>query len=189
MSDNKLNDIIATSLDSIREIADAGTIIGEPIRTNNGTVIIPVSKVSLGFASGGVDYLPKELANSASNTKSAANVAKGSAPGASSSAPKPSNGKTPYFGGGGGTGISISPVCFLVVKAEGDVEILNINAASSTSPAASIVESVSSFIERSPELISRLKASFGKKKEVDGLDDEVIKEAEAKETSAKEEQK
>ena len=59
MSDNKLNDIIQTSLDSIRSMVDSNTVIGSPITTANGTLVIPVSKVFVGFASGGVDYLGK----------------------------------------------------------------------------------------------------------------------------------
>ena len=59
MADNKLSEMISSSLESIRTIADSSTVIGDPIPTNNETVIIPVSKISLGFASGGLDYVPK----------------------------------------------------------------------------------------------------------------------------------
>ena len=59
MADSKLSEMISSSLESIRTIADSGTVVGDPITTNNGTVIIPVSKISVGFASGGLDYLPK----------------------------------------------------------------------------------------------------------------------------------
>ena len=55
MAENKLNEIIQTSLEKIKELSETGTIIGDPINTAGGTVIIPVSKISLGFASGGVD--------------------------------------------------------------------------------------------------------------------------------------
>ncbi|MBQ7334290.1 MAG: sporulation protein YtfJ, partial [Clostridia bacterium] len=63
MSENKLNDIIQTSLDSIRSMVDSNTVIGSPITTANGTLVIPVSKVFVGFASGGVDYLGKNTQN------------------------------------------------------------------------------------------------------------------------------
>ena len=55
MADSKLSEMISSSRVSIRTIADSGTVVGDPITTNNGTVIIPVSKISVGFASGGLD--------------------------------------------------------------------------------------------------------------------------------------
>ncbi len=157
MSDNKLNDIISTSLENIRSIADANTIIGAPIETNNKTLIIPISKVSFAFASGGVDYLPK-------NAKAdAAAAVKSAQPAQDGKAVKP-NGKAPCFGGGGGTGVTITPVCFLVVKENGDVELLNLADNTPVPPAVGIVDSVSGLIERSPDLIERFKTVFAKKK-------------------------
>ena len=67
MSENKLNDIIGTSLEKIRALADGETVIGNPINTPNGTTIIPVSRVSMGFASGGLDYNGKKAATAAQN--------------------------------------------------------------------------------------------------------------------------
>ena len=81
MSENKLNDIIQTSLDSIRSMVDSNTVIGSPITTANGTLVIPVSKVFVGFASGGVDYLGKNTQNTSHTVNN--------------------------FGGGGGTGAGI----------------------------------------------------------------------------------
>lgn len=142
--ESNIGEIIRNSLDSIREIADANTIIGEPISTPNGTTIIPVSKVSLGIASGGVDF---------KNEKNGQN------------APAAQNGKKDRpksFGGGGGTGLSISPVAFLVISADGSVEMLNINNVD-TRP-NNIVESLTDMVERAPEIISKIKSVVGSKK-------------------------
>ena len=142
--ESNIGEIIRNSLDSIREIADANTIIGEPISTPNGTTIIPVSKVSLGIASGGVDF---------KNEKNGQN------------APAAQNGKKERpksFGGGGGTGLSISPVAFLVISADGSVEMLNINNVD-TRP-NNIVESLTDMVERAPEIISKIKSVGGSKK-------------------------
>lgn len=142
--ESNIGEIIRNSLDSIREIADANTIIGEPISTPNGTTIIPVSKVSLGIASGGVDF---------KNEKNGQN------------APAAQNGKKERpksFGGGGGTGLSISPVAFLVISADGSVEMLNINNVD-TRP-NNIVESLTDMVERAPEIISKIKSVVGSKK-------------------------
>ena len=135
MSENKLNDIIQTSLDSIRSMVDSNTVIGSPITTANGTLVIPVSKVFVGFASGGVDYLGK---NTQSTSTSVNN-----------------------FGGGGGTGLTVSPVAFLVVSPHGDVQLLNVNEL--TSDRSDPISQIVGLLDRSPELIEKLKGIFAKK--------------------------
>ena len=57
---SKMNDIIKTTLENMKTIVESNTIIGDPIETTGGVVVIPVSKVSLGFASGGLDYASKK---------------------------------------------------------------------------------------------------------------------------------
>lgn len=52
---NHLNDLMALTMEKIREMADSNTIIGNPITMQDGTTIIPVSRVTFGFASGGSD--------------------------------------------------------------------------------------------------------------------------------------
>ena len=139
MPESKLSDIIATSLSSIKELADTNTIIGEPISAGKAT-IIPVSRVSVGFASGGVDYFGKGAAK-----------------------PENGNGKAPQnFGGGGGTGLTVTPICFLIIKDDGEVELLNINSEPHSPGAAGIIESVGSLLDRSPEIITKLKKTFAK---------------------------
>ncbi|MBO5273964.1 MAG: sporulation protein YtfJ [Clostridia bacterium] len=135
MADNKLNDIIQDSLSHIKELIDVNTIIGDPIPTNNGTLIIPISKVSMGFVSGGVDYFGKNAPQGGSNSS---------------------------FGGGGGTGVTVAPLGFLVINAAGEVTMLNIGA--SAAPHDKI-ESVANLIEKSPDIIQRFKDVFGKKKD------------------------
>lgn len=143
---SKLGDITKTSLDSIRSMLDANTIVGDPIETASGTCIIPISKISVGYASGGVDYLKKDTPTT--------------------------NGKPLFnnFGGGGGTGLTVTPVAFLVVSADGNVNILNVNApaAAAASP-TDTVSQVVGFLERSPDLIERLKAVFAKKNEENNI--------------------
>ncbi len=86
MANNKLENMMNTTMDNIRQMVDVNTIIGEPVICPDGTVIIPVSKVSYGFASGGSDLPPKV------------------------------NTQKEFFGGGSGAGVSIQPVAFLVVN-------------------------------------------------------------------------
>ena len=136
-NENKLQDIIKTSLESIRSMVDANTIIGDPINTESGTTILPVSKISMGFASGGLDYTGKDLKTPTST--------------------KPQN-----FGGGGGTGLSVVPVGFLIVSKNGDVNMINVGDKVPSDP----VEQIIDVIQRSPEIIDKIKAFFKKDSDV-----------------------
>ena len=138
-NENKLEEIIRTSLESIRSMIDANTVIGTPIATDNGVTVIPISKVSVGYASGGVDFNGK-------NKPSA----------------DPQN-----FGAGGGTGVSINPIGFLVVKKDGEIEMINVGQApASDDPIEQIVD----IIERCPDIVRRIKAVFKKDKTEDSND-------------------
>ena len=130
---NKISELIESSLDSIRELVDANTIIGEAIMTSAGTTIIPISKVSVGFAGGGNDYAGKNSAAVGKNN----------------------------FGGGGGTGVSVSPVGFLVVSADGKVELLSVHNPTNVSDLGASIENI---VDRAPDIISKIKAAFGSKK-------------------------
>ena len=152
MAENNLSDVIKKSLEGIRTVADSGTVLGEPISTNNGTVIIPVSKVSVGYASGGVDYMPKS---------------------GDKDAQKPAKPTSPCFGGGGGTGISVTPLCFLVVDKDGNVTTLNITNPVAA-PAVNTIDSIKGLIDKAPEAIEKIKNIFAKKEPETALDDEEL---------------
>ena len=62
MSDHPIKDMMGITMEKIKEMVDVNTIIGEPIVLADGTTIIPISKVSFGFASGGSD-LPAKVEN------------------------------------------------------------------------------------------------------------------------------
>lgn len=106
-TENKLQEVVQSTLAQIRNMIDADTVIGSPITTESGTTIIPISKVAMGFATGGVDFNDKQ----------------GGAQG------KPQN-----FGAGGGTGISVQPIGMLCVSKNGDVELINIGVKNPTDP-------------------------------------------------------
>ena len=59
MSENKVNNLLGVSMDKIKEMVDVNTVIGDPITAPNGTTVIPVSRVSYGFAGGGSDLPSK----------------------------------------------------------------------------------------------------------------------------------
>ena len=125
-----MSDIIRASLDGIRDFADINTSVGTPIQTESGVTVIPISKISIGFATGGVDFGTKKLIPNQS------------------------------FGGGGGTGVSVTPIGFLVVDAEGNVDMLNIN-----NPANDLGSSIESIMEKIPSILDKLQGALASKKE------------------------
>ena len=135
MADSKFSDIINASLQKVKEFANSETVIGEPI-TVGATTIIPVSRITMGFASGGVDYAGKKQR-------------------------EPAPARANNFGGGGGTGVNITPIAFLVISESGTTELLPITGYDE----GSSVEKIASLIERSPDILSRLRDVFTKKKD------------------------
>ena len=59
MSDNQVNNLLGVTMDKIKQMVDVNTVIGSPVTTPDGTTVIPVSRVSYGFASGGSDLPSK----------------------------------------------------------------------------------------------------------------------------------
>jgi sporulation protein YtfJ len=119
MSD--MSEIIKASLDGIKNFADTETVIGNVITTPSGVTIIPISKLTVGFAGGGIDYGQKKLSHMQN------------------------------FGGGSGTGISITPIAFLTVANDSSVNLISIDDGQATA------DRFFSLVERSPEIIERIK--------------------------------
>lgn len=96
--EHPIENLMKSTMENIRDMVDVNTIIGDAVETRDGTYIIPISKVSFGFASGGSEF------NSHDNIIH--------------------NEELNYpFGGGSGAGVSVRPVAFLVVK-ENSVRLL-----------------------------------------------------------------
>ena len=131
-TENKIPEIIKSSMENIRSMVDANTIIGDPVNATGGTVIIPISKVSVGIASGGVDY----------NAKKDTQL-------------RPQN-----FGGGGRTGLSVTPVGFLICDKDGGVEFINVSSKGKPDP----VDQIADLVERTPDIIAKIKNLFAKDK-------------------------
>ena len=108
MENHPIEGLMLTAMNSIESMIDVNTIIGEPIETANNIVIIPVSKVALGFAAGGSEF-KGETIDEYNKTSKDENVEY----------------RLP-FGGGSGAGVSINPVAFLVVEND-KVRLLPIN--------------------------------------------------------------
>lgn len=96
MAEHPIQGLMKTAMENLKEMVDVNTIVGDPVETPDGSVILPVSKVGFGFAAGGSEFdLEQNDANGNSNEN-----------------------KLP-FGGGSGGGVSITPVAFLVVNRSG----------------------------------------------------------------------
>lgn len=85
-NEHPISGLMETTLEKIRQMVDSNTIVGNPIHTQDGATILPVSRISFGFASGGSDF-------------------------AASKTPQKD-----LFGGGSGAGVSIMPIAFLVIQ-------------------------------------------------------------------------
>ncbi len=88
MSDHPIETLMKTAMESIKQMVDVNTIVGDPVETPDGSVIMPVSRVTCGFAAGGANFQPDRQ--------------------------REGQGALP-FGGGSGGGVSVQPVGFLVV--------------------------------------------------------------------------
>lgn len=102
MGEHPIEGLMQTTMESIKDMVDVNTIVGDPVESADGLVIIPISKVSLGFASGGGEF--------SSNTRNNQNE---------------SNGKLP-FAGGSGAGFTVQPVAFIVVG-NGQIKLLPVD--------------------------------------------------------------
>ena len=63
MAEHPIQGLMNVTMDKVRQMVDSNTIVGKPITTEDGTTILPVSKVSFGFASAGTDFDGKNAAN------------------------------------------------------------------------------------------------------------------------------
>ena len=119
-----VQNLMGVTMDKVRDMADPKAIIGNPIYTPDGTMIIPVSRVTYGFASGGSDLPTKQ--------------------------PKDS------FAGGGGAGITMEPVAFLVIR-DGNVKLLPVFPAPATT--------LDRVIDTVPEVVDKVTDFLAQQKE------------------------
>ena len=96
MSEHPIQGLMKTAMESLKGMVDVNTVVGDPVETQDGTTIIPVSRVAFGFAAGGGEYAAQPHGE-----------------------PEPEAGARSFpFGGGSGAGVSVQPMGFLVVGAD-----------------------------------------------------------------------
>jgi sporulation protein YtfJ len=132
-----------TAMNSIESMVDVNTIIGEPIETANNIVIIPISKVSFGFAAGGSEFKGETIDEYTKKNKDE---------------------KVQYrlpFGGGSGAGVSINPIAFLIVEND-KVRLLPVNHTSC----------IDKMLDYIPDLFERIGKTACKLKDEEGCESE-----------------
>jgi sporulation protein YtfJ len=102
MSEHPIKGLMQTAMENLKEMIDVNTIIGDPVETPDGSVIITVSKVGFGFAAGGSQFQQSGQPSTNSRDQDQGNK--------EHSLP---------FGGGSGGGVSITPIAFLIVSPSG----------------------------------------------------------------------
>lgn len=121
-----LNEMITSSMAKIKDMIDVNTVIGDPITTPDGVMLIPITKVSVGYGGGGSDFVTKNYPANRDNA----------------------------FGGGAGAGVTITPMAFVVIRGE-SVRMLPIAEPASTS-VDRIVEMVPDILDRVEALLRKL---------------------------------
>ncbi|MCM3692096.1 GerW family sporulation protein [Neobacillus niacini] len=138
MSEHPIQGLMTTAMESLKEMIDVNTIIGDPVETPDGSVILTVSKVGFGFAAGGSEF------------KLDSSQSKGQEQGQGQP-------KLP-FGGGSGGGVSITPIAFLIVNSHG-VKMLHLD------ESTHLYEKI---LEMAPQAVDKIQQMFSKKNEQQG---------------------
>ncbi|MGK0699125.1 GerW family sporulation protein [Priestia flexa] len=134
MGEHPIKSLMSTAMENLKEMIDVNTIIGDPVETPDGSVILTVSKVGFGFAAGGSEF-------SGEGQKSSSQQG-----GQSSDSSHP-------FGGGSGGGVSITPIAFLIVSSAG-IKMLHLN--ESTHLYEKILDTAPQAIERMQHMFKKI---------------------------------
>ena len=133
MPEHPIEKILNTSMNSIKDMIDVNTIVGDAIQASNNTVIIPISKVSFGFASGGSEFKGETIDEY--NKKDKDEQIQYRLP----------------FGGGSGAGVSINPLAFLIVQAD-VVKLLPVD---HSTPMDKILDYMPDLIEKANNIMNK----------------------------------
>lgn len=133
MNEHPIEGLMITAMNSIQDMIDVNTIIGEPIQASNDIVIIPISKVTFGFAAGGSEFSGETL--NEYNKKDKEEQIQYRLP----------------FGGGSGAGVSINPVAFLSINGS-NVKLIPVNHASAIDK---LLDYVPDLIDKASRLMNK----------------------------------
>ncbi|MGJ7912834.1 GerW family sporulation protein [Neobacillus sp. LXY-1] len=141
MSDHPIQGLMTTAMESLKEMIDVNTIIGDPVETPDGSVILTVSKVGFGFAAGGSEFKMGESQSQSHGQGQGQGQNQGES-------------KLP-FGGGSGAGVSITPIAFLIVNSQG-VKMLHLD------ESTHLYEKI---LELAPQAVDKIQQMFSRRDE------------------------
>jgi len=125
MTEHPIKGLMETAMSSIKEMVDVNTIVGNAVNAPDGSIIIPISKVSFGFGAGGSEFGERSQIAPDANAN---------------------------FGGGSGGGAVIEPVAFMVVG-QGQIRLMPMD--KETSPVEDIIEKVPTLIDKVAEFFKK----------------------------------
>ncbi|GEC89038.1 GerW family sporulation protein [Brevibacillus brevis] len=149
MADHPIQGLMRTAMENLKQMVDVNTIIGDPVETPDGSVILPISKVGFGFAAGGSEFQYDHHHNGHQHHQQHEHTGH-------------------PFGGGSGGGVSITPVAFLVVGKQG---IRSIPLENTTHLYDRILDSV-------PQIVDKVQGMFTKSDETPVYSNTIIARAE-----------
>lgn len=135
MAEHPIQGLMKTAMENIKEMVDVNTIVGDPVETPDGSIILPISRVGFGFAAGGSEFERMNDSNGKDHGKDHG---------------KEDGGKGLPFGGGSGGGVSITPIAFLVVGQQG-VRLL---------PLDSNIHLYERMIDMAPKFLDKVQGMF-----------------------------
>lgn len=128
-----ISEVMNITMEKVKEMVDVNTIVGTPITTAEGITVVPISKVSFGFASGGSDFATKNQPADKDNA----------------------------FGGGAGAGVNIDPVGFLVIRNE-TVKLIPVTPAPG-GPVEKVIDMVPDMVDKVAGMVAKKKAEKAEK--------------------------
>lgn len=120
-SGSKIDEVMSTALKNIRSLVDVDVVVGKQIENNSGLIVLPLTKVTMGFVSGGGEYY-SELKEIKKDTEYP-------------------------FAGGSGAGLSLQPIGFLVIDGK-DVEVIKVEQKNALEKLIEVVPEIAKFISK-----------------------------------------
>ncbi|WP_243291030.1 GerW family sporulation protein [Bacillus sp. FJAT-47783] len=143
MSEHPIQGLMKTAMENLQQMIDVNTIIGDPVETPDGSVILTVSKVGFGFAAGGSEFSGSTNENKQNSQYGGTTTDKNKLP----------------FGGGSGGGVSITPIAFLVVGTNG-IKMLHLD---------ENTHLYEKLLDLAPQTIEKIQALFSKNEQENQL--------------------
>lgn len=143
MSEHPIQGLMHTAMENLKQMVDVNTIVGDPVTTPDGTLILPISKVGFGFAAGGSEFTVEHDDERHHHDHDRSSVTPFES--------KSTSAVGFPFGGGSGGGVSITPIAFLVVGTHG-VKVVPLD------HSTRLVERI---LEQVPALADKITSMFG----------------------------